>query len=136
MRSAAVSIAIMIGSIGVVASSSAAIQGTRPPAPGDSAGDTSGDSGLDTGDDTGIDTGGDSGIDTGPIDTGPIDTSTPVVDTADTDLPDVSAAQLAGEKGGFGCSSTATGTSAMLAWAGVFLLAGGARRKRELPSDA
>lgn len=90
--------------------------GALPP-PGDS-----GDTGFDTGD-TG-DTG-DTATDTG--DSGQTDTA----DTAapeDTAGPRYSAAQRAGEKGGFTCATAGTTGSAALVWGGVLLLA--ARRTR------
>lgn len=94
----------------------ASMPGGWMPPPGDS-----GDSGLDSGD---------SGIDSG--DSG--DTDDSGIDTADTGLPEdtagpkFSAAQRAGEKGGFSCSSVGTTGSAALVWGGVLLLA--ARRER------
>lgn len=132
MRSAAVSLAIMFASIGLVASSAAALH-APPPAPGDS-GDTADDSGEDDtgdGEDSGGDTAdsGDSGTDTSE----PVDTSDSgdTADTADTDLPDIGAAELAGEKGGFGCSATVSGATAALAWTGLLVVAARGRRRED-----
>ncbi len=144
MRSAVVSIAIMFASISLVASSSALLH-PAPPAPGDSgdtsaapdSGDTgadSGDSGGDSGDsgDTGGDTGdtGDSGVVPDP-DSGDSGLVTEVVDSGEADLPGIAAADLAGEKGGFGCTTGLVGSTAAFGWTVVFVAAGlGRRRER------
>ena len=88
----------------------ASVAGGFLPPPGDS-----GDSGgFDSGDTGAIDTG--APTDTGSTDTGP--------DGEDTAGPVYSAAQRAGEKGGFGCSSAGAMGSAVLMWSGVLLVAG------------
>lgn len=107
---------MVLGGAGV-----ASATGMLPP-PGDS-----GDSGfVDTGD-----TGGDSGD---PA-TDTADSGSAVPDTGDTGLegddtapPGYSAAQKAGEKGGFSCSTAGGTGTAGVAWA---LLLGAALRRRE-----
>jgi len=97
----------------------ASMPGGWMPPPGDS-----GDSGLDSG----------GWGDSGSGDSGSGDSGGGSVDTADTGLtedtagPKYSAAQRAGEKGGFSCSNVGSTGSAALVWGGVLLLA--ARRER------
>ena len=81
---------------------------------GDTGGDTAVETGGETGGTGGIDTGGDTGCDTGPCGA--------AVDTS----PQYSAAELAGEEGGWGCA-TAPRTLA-LGWLGLVALA--TRRRR------
>ncbi len=134
---------VLVGltSMVAVADSTGASPDVRPPAPGDSA-DTS-DTGTDTGTDTAADTGTDTAADTGTDtagDSGATDTSTDTAtdtdttdtagDTAGAVVPSRSAAQLAGEKGGFGCTTAPLGAAP-----GLGLLLGAValgRRRREV----
>lgn len=97
---------VLVGltSMVAVADSTGASPDVRPPAPGDSA-DTS-----DTGTDTAADTGaaGDSGGTDTSTDTDATDTAG---DTAGAVVPTRSAAQRAGEKGGFGCTTAPLGVA-------------------------
>ena len=136
---------VLVGltSMVAVADSTGASPDVRPPAPGDSAdtSDTGTDTAADTGTDTAVDTGTDTAADTGAAgDSGGTDTSTDTstdTDTTDTAgdtagavVPTRSAAQRAGEKGGFGCTTAPLGVAP-----GFGLLLGAAalgRRRRQL----
>lgn len=115
---------VLVGltSMVAVADSTGASLDVRPPAPGDSADtadtgtDTAADTGTDTAADTGTDTAADTGTDT-TGDSGGTDTSTDTDttdtagDTAGAVVPTRSAAQRAGEKGGFGCTTAPLGAA-------------------------
>ncbi len=101
------------------------------PPPGDTgAADTGGTGWIDTGEtggDTAVDTGGDTG-DTGAVETGETGCDTalgPCGGAIDTS-PQYSAAELAGEEGGWGCATAPGGLA--LGWLGLVALA--TRRRR------
>ena len=110
----------VLGSAGMMTAT-----GVLPP-PGDSGDSGGGDSGMDTGDTGGNEDSGPTGDTASPgdtADTGRLD---------DTGLPDpvYSAAQVAGEKGGFSCTTSGGAGTAGAVWA---LVLGAALRRRTAP---